>query len=95
MCAGASRSAAVVLELFGTSSCPYTAELREELEWKGRAFVEYDVERDAEALRRVNALCEGPVAVPVLVEDGKLVQIGFHGRSCYVASVSSGEAERE
>jgi len=82
----------VTLELFGTAGCPYTAELREELEWKGREFVEYDVERDPEALRRVIALCEGTAAVPVLVEDGKLVQVGFHGRSCYVVSTSARES---
>ncbi len=80
------------LELFGTASCPYTAELREELEWQGREFAEYDVERDAEALRRMLALCEGAAAVPVLVEDGKLLQVGFRGRACYVAAAMAEES---
>ena len=79
------------LELFGTASCPYTAELRDELEWQGREFVEYDVERDPAAMRRMLALCEGAAAVPVLVEDGKLAGVGFRGRSCYVAAFSSEE----
>ena len=71
-------------ELYGTRGCPYTRELRDELDWQERHFVEYDVERDTEALRRVTALCGGVVSVPVLVEDGRVVQIGFGGRSCYV-----------
>ena len=32
-------------ELYGSASCPYTREMREWLEWTGREFVEYDVER--------------------------------------------------
>ena len=74
----------MALELFGTQSCPYTAELRDDLEWQGRSFVEHDVERDAEALQRLGSLCEGPLAVPVLVENERVVQIGASGRSCYV-----------
>ena len=74
----------MALELFGTSSCPYTAELRDDLEWQGRPFVEHDVERDAQAMRRLGALCDGPLAVPVLVEDERVVQVGAGGRSCYV-----------
>ncbi|MEA2787118.1 MAG: hypothetical protein QOF71_3222 [Candidatus Eremiobacteraeota bacterium] len=76
-----------MLELFGTTACPYTAELREDLEFRGRDFVEYDVESDANALRRMTELVGsgGTAAVPVLVEDGRLLQIGYNGRSCYVA----------
>ena len=76
-----------MLELYGTTTCPYTAELREDLEFRGRDFVEYDVERDADALRRMTALAGsgGTAAVPVLVEDGRVLQVGYNGRSCYVA----------
>ncbi len=72
-------------ELFGTASCVYTAEMREWLEWQGREFMEYDVERDAEALGRLRSATGGQSAVPVLLEDGKVVQIGWEGRSCFVA----------
>ncbi|GAC1396689.1 MAG: hypothetical protein NVS1B2_27440 [Vulcanimicrobiaceae bacterium] len=73
------------LELYGTRACPYTAELRDELVWKGRPYVEYDVDADADALARIRALVPGATAVPVLVEDGRVVQVGYGGRSCYVS----------
>ena len=71
-------------ELFGTASCPYTQELRESLEWRGREFVEYDVEADAQALERMLAATAGQRTVPVLVEDGRVVQVGWQGRGCIV-----------
>ncbi|MGB8885287.1 MAG: Uxx-star family glutaredoxin-like (seleno)protein [Candidatus Korobacteraceae bacterium] len=73
------------LELFGTASCPYTREMREWLEWKRRDFVEYDVEADAGACQRLLALAGGLRTVPVLVEDGKIVQTGWQGRGCIIA----------
>lgn len=75
------------LELFGTRGCPYTAELRDELEWDGKPFVEYDVEADAAARDRLFDLCSGAASVPLLVEDGRVLQVGWKGRSCYVAGV--------
>ena len=75
----------MVLELYGTPACPFTAELRDELEWQGRAFVEYDVDADPVALARLRELTAGAPAVPVLVEDGRVSSIGYQGRSCYVS----------
>ena len=72
------------LELFGTASCPYTQELRDSLEWRGEEFVEYDVEYDADARARMFQLANGQRTVPVLVEDGKVAQIGWQGRGCVV-----------
>lgn len=72
------------LELYGTSRCPYTQEMREWLEWKRSDFVEYDVEADSEARHRMAALDPGQRSVPLLVEDGKVVQVGWQGRSCMV-----------
>ncbi len=71
-------------ELFGTAECVYTAEMRDWLEWQGRAFEEYDVELDPEALERMRAATGGQSTVPVLLEDGKVVQIGWEGRGCVV-----------
>lgn len=69
-------------ELYGTASCPYTRDMREWLEWNGRDFHEYDVEIDAEAFQRMRDASGGQRTVPVLVEDGKAVQIGWQGRGC-------------
>jgi mycoredoxin len=75
-----------MLELFGTKSCPYTAELREDLEWRGEPFGEFDVENDQEALERMLALTGGNRTVPVLVKDGSVASIGWRGRGCVVGS---------
>jgi glutaredoxin len=72
-------------ELFGTASCPFTQELRDWLDWKGRDFIEYDVEADLDALERMRALTGGQRTVPVLVENGQVVQIGWQGRGCVVS----------
>jgi glutaredoxin len=72
------------LELFGSSSCPYTRELREWLEWKDCEFVEYDVETDSDARARMMAVSGGQRTVPLLVEDGNVTQIGWKGRGCVV-----------
>ena len=72
------------LELFGTASCPYTREMRDWLEWRGREFVEYDVERDRAARERMRSLADNARIVPLLVEDDKVVQVGWQGRGCTV-----------
>jgi glutaredoxin len=72
------------LELYGTKTCQYTQEMREWLEWKGTDFVEYDVETDAAARERMRALANGQRTVPVLVDGGKVIQIGWQGRGCIV-----------
>ena len=68
--------------MYGAARCPYTAEMRHWLEMRGCDFVEYDVERDPAALERMKALAGGGRGVPVLVEEGRVVQIGWQGRSC-------------
>jgi glutaredoxin 3 len=58
--------------------------MRDWLEFRGVDFVEYDVERDGEARLRMAALAQGSRTVPVLVEDGQVVQVGWQGRGCTV-----------
>jgi D-sedoheptulose 7-phosphate isomerase len=72
-------------ELYGTAACPATRELRDHLEWEGLPFEEYDVDTDTEARRRLDALTGGGRTVPVLVESGRVVSIGWRGRGCTVA----------
>ena len=47
------------LELYGTAGCPYTQDMREWLEWNNSEFVEYDVETDSEARRRMSTVAPG------------------------------------
>lgn len=72
------------LELFGTAACPYTQEMREWLEWRKREFVEYDIEHDSAARERMRALDENVRTVPLLVENDKVVQVGWQGRGCTI-----------
>jgi glutaredoxin len=72
------------LELFGSAQCPYTQEMREWLEWRGAEFVEYDVEQDQAARERMRAVAGAQNTVPVLVDDGKVVQVGWQGRGCAI-----------
>ena len=72
------------LELFGTARCPHTQEMRDWLELRRREFVEYDVEVDPAARARMHAITNGQRNVPLLVEDGRVMQVGWQGRSCVV-----------
>ena len=72
------------LELFGTARCPHTQEMRDWLEWRRCDFVEYDVDSDPIARNRMRAMANGQRSVPLLLEDGKVVQVGWQGRSCIV-----------
>jgi glutaredoxin 3 len=72
------------IELYTTAGCPYSEAAREDLEWRGMDFVEYDVEKDQQARTRMLELTGGTRTVPVIVEEGKPVQVGWMGRGCAV-----------
>jgi glutaredoxin len=72
------------LELYGSARCPYTQEMREWLEFHRRDFEEFDVEADPDARRRMHELNSTLRKIPVLVENGKVVQVGWQGRGCPV-----------
>ncbi|HZC83017.1 MAG TPA: glutaredoxin [Rubrobacter sp.] len=71
-------------ELYTASGCPYSAAAREDLEWRGVDFVEHDVEQDPEAYARMLEITGGNRTVPVIVEEGKPVQIGWMGQGCFI-----------
>ena len=72
------------VELYSTAGCPYSDAAREDLEWRGIDFVEYDVERDRDAYERMLELTGGNRTVPVISEEGKPVRIGWMGRGCII-----------
>jgi glutaredoxin len=72
------------LELYGTARCPHTGEMRDWLEWKRSDFIEYDVEADSAARARLREIARGQRTVPILVEDGKVIQVGWQGHGCMI-----------
>jgi len=58
--------------------------MREWLEFRRQDFVEYDVEADPDARRRFGILARGKRTVPLLVEAGKVIQVGWQGCGCVV-----------
>jgi glutaredoxin 3 len=79
----------MAIELYTSAGCPYSAAAREDLEWRGLAFVEYDVERDREAYQRMVQLTGGSSVVPVTVEEGKPVTVGWMGQGCMVSNADT------
>ena len=73
-------------EFFATRTCPYCSQMREQLEWDALDFIEYDVEVDDTARVRLQELVGTNPMVPVLVEEGRVSQVGVAGRGCYVGS---------
>ena len=69
------------LELYGTLSRSYTQEMRE---WLGQDSVEYDVEIDRDARARVRSVAANLRTVPILLEEAKVVQVGWQERGCIV-----------
>lgn len=72
------------VELYTTAGCEHSDAAREDLEWRGVDFVEYDVERDREAYGRMLEITGGNRTVPVIVERGKPARIGWMGRGCFI-----------
>lgn len=71
-------------ELYGAARCPHTSEMRDWLEWTRAEFVEYDVEADADGRSRMRQIAAGQRSVPLLAQEGKVVQVGWRGQSCIV-----------
>lgn len=80
---GNSESLAYAVELFTAPGCPHCDAAREDLEWRGVSYVEYDVEYDAGAMARLME-CTGGRTVPVILEAGSPPQVGWQGRGCTV-----------
>ncbi len=72
------------VEFYTTPGCPYSEAAREDLEWRGVDFVEYDVEKDPEARGRMLELTGGNRTVPIICEEGKPIQGGWMGRGCAI-----------
>ena len=75
-----------MLELYGTAGCQHTQELRESLKRTRREFIEYDIVTDSAAWERMRSFGGSFRTVPILVEDGKIIQVSGQGRGCIAGS---------
>ena len=69
------------VHLYTTAGCPYSDAAREDLEWRGVDFVEFDVERDRDAYERMLELSEGNRTVPRTGSPGTPGRGAFMWRS--------------
>lgn len=72
-----------MVELYTIPGCTHCAAAREDLEWRGIEFVEYDVSADESARARLIGLT-GQRSVPVIIEAGGRIQVGWMGRGCTI-----------
>ena len=72
------------VELYTAAGCEFSEAAREDLVWRGVEFVEYDVENDPGARERMLGITGGNRTVPVIVEEGKPIQVGWMGQGCFV-----------
>ena len=70
-----SNSSKTKVEIYTTSWCPYCKKAKEYLVKKGVAYLDHDIERDKDALRRRDELASDG-GVPVAVINGKVI-VGF------------------
>ncbi len=66
------------VEIFIKAGCPHCAGLKRQLDADGVAYVEYDVQRDAEARARMLQLNGNRHNVPTMLKGGA-VTVGYHG----------------
>jgi glutaredoxin 3 len=63
------------IKIYSTPTCPYCKMVKTYLSSKGKAYTDYDVSIDQEALSEMEKL-SGQMGVPVVVIDGQII-IGF------------------
>ena len=68
-----------MVEIYGKDSCPYTQAARDDHCRRGVEFTYVNVKKDAAALARMLEYSNGRRAVPVIVDAGGQVTIGFGG----------------
>ena len=66
--------------IYTKPGCPYCAKAREHYNQKGIPFEDLNAQDDLEIRRVMLSITDGNPTVPVIVEDGKLKQIGWEGR---------------
>jgi glutaredoxin 3 len=66
--------------IYTKPGCPYCAKAREFYTEQGITFEDKNAQDDLNFRKEMLAFSNGDPTVPVIVEDGKLKQIGWEGR---------------
>lgn len=66
--------------LYTKPGCPYCQKAREHYTQKGIAFDDRNAQDNPVYRKEMLSISSGDPTVPVVVEDGKLKQIGWEGR---------------
>ena len=66
--------------IYTKPGCPYCAKAREFYNERGIAFEDRNAQDNLVYRKQMLAISDGDPTVPVIVENGKLKQIGWEGR---------------
>jgi len=69
-----------MLTIYTKPGCPYCQKAREHYNANGVPFEDRNAQDNPEYRREMLAYTGGDRTVPTIVEDGKLLQIGWEGR---------------
>lgn len=68
------------VKIFTKPGCPYCEKARQFYRASGIEFQEFNAQDNMSFRREMLSITDGDPTVPVIVEDGRLKQIGWEGR---------------
>jgi glutaredoxin 3 len=68
------------VRIYTKPGCPYCAKARESYTARGIAFEERNAQDNMKFREEMLAITDGDPTVPVIVENGRLKEIGWEGR---------------
>lgn len=71
---------ALEVKIYTKPGCPYCQKAREFYTQQGIAFQEFNAQDNMKFRQEMLAISKGDPTVPVIVENGRLKQIGWEGR---------------
>ena len=67
------------VRIYTKPGCPYCAKAREHYNARGIAFEEFNAQDNLKFREEMLSITDGDPTVPVIVENGRLKQIGWEG----------------
>jgi glutaredoxin 3 len=74
------REKSLEVKIYTKPGCPYCAKAREFYTERGIAFQEFNAQDNMKFREEMLSISNGDPTVPVIVENGRLKQIGWEGR---------------